>query len=93
MKRAIRIDAKDNVATAVEALAPGESVQVSGAGVPFTLVVSEAIPQGHKLALVALTEGEAVVKYGETIGRATAAIAPGDHVHSHNVTGLRGRSA
>ena len=31
------------------------------------------------------------MKYGQPIGRATAAIAPGEHVHVHNIESLRGR--
>jgi altronate dehydratase small subunit len=30
-------------------------------------------------------------KYGQMIGRASAAIAAGEHVHVHNVEGVRGR--
>jgi len=44
-------------------------------------------PMGHKIALVAMAQGAMVVKYGAPIGRATADIAPGDHVHLHNLTG------
>nr|WP_111300575.1 altronate dehydratase family protein [Paracoccus saliphilus] len=41
-------------------------------------------PAGHKVARVAIPQGAAVIKYGQTIGYATAPIAVGDHVHSHN---------
>ncbi|WP_410217507.1 UxaA family hydrolase, partial [Paracoccus sp. (in: a-proteobacteria)] len=41
-------------------------------------------PAGHKIARVAIPQGAAVIKYGQTIGYATAPIAAGDHVHSHN---------
>ncbi|MGZ3217252.1 UxaA family hydrolase [Paracoccus sp. T5] len=41
-------------------------------------------PAGHKVARVAIAQGAAVIKYGQTIGYATAPIAAGDHVHSHN---------
>ncbi len=91
MPRAIRIDRSDTVATAVEAVAAGETVTITGAGETVSLVAAEAVPQGHKLALAAIAAGDRVMKYGEVIGRATAAIAPGAHVHSHNLEGLRGR--
>lgn len=39
---------------------------------------------GHKIARGPIAKGAAVVKYGQIIGYATAAIADGDHVHSHN---------
>lgn len=41
-------------------------------------------PAGHKVARAPIAIGSAVIKYGQTIGYATADIAPGDHVHSHN---------
>ncbi len=46
---------------------------------------SENIPAGHKYALRPIACGEYVVKYGEIIGRATADIATGEWVHTHNV--------
>jgi altronate hydrolase len=49
------------------------------------------IPAGHKVALRAIAKGEPVRKYGWPIGHATADIAAGEHVHSHNLaTGLSG---
>ena len=46
-------------------------------------------PRGHKVALRPIAKGEAVVKYGFPIGKATADIAEGEWVHSHNLaTGL-----
>ncbi|MFD1910927.1 UxaA family hydrolase [Halodurantibacterium flavum] len=42
-------------------------------------------PAGHKIARRAIAAGEAVVKFGQIIGYATADIAPGEHVHSHNL--------
>jgi len=40
---------------------------------------------GHKYARRAIAAGESVVKYGQPIGHATRAIAPGEHVHVHNL--------
>ena len=39
----------------------------------------------------AIPAGESVIKYGNPIGVATAAIPPGAHVHTHNVSSARGR--
>lgn len=47
--------------------------------------VRDAIPIGHKLALVDIAEGSDVIKYGEVIGRAVAFIPQGAHLHVHNV--------
>jgi (2R)-sulfolactate sulfo-lyase subunit alpha len=43
------------------------------------------IPIGHKLATVAIPKDSTVIKYGVDIGRAIAPIAPGEHLHVHNV--------
>ena len=43
------------------------------------------IPRGHKIATAALAVGDPIRKYAQIIGYAAEAIAPGDHVHSHNV--------
>ncbi|MBO5228183.1 MAG: UxaA family hydrolase, partial [Lachnospiraceae bacterium] len=45
---------------------------------------------GHKRAIRDIKAGEAVIKYGFSIGNATEDIKAGDHVHSHNLkTGLK----
>jgi SAF domain len=83
--RALVLHARDNVAVAVAALAPGEELELHGVRV----TVREPIAFGHKLALHDLKSGEGVVKYGEVVGVATAAIAAGLHVHVHNVSSRR----
>lgn len=45
----------------------------------------DAIPLGHKIALVDIAEGDTVIKYGHDIGRAVADIERGAHVHVHNL--------
>ena len=83
MTPVFQIDPRDSVATALRDLAAGEEV----GGV--TLV--EPVARGHKLAVRAIAAGEPVLKFGFPIGRATRAIAPGEHVHTHNVaTALQG---
>ncbi|HJX13314.1 MAG TPA: UxaA family hydrolase [Dehalococcoidales bacterium] len=88
---ALALHRSDNVATAVRLLEKGESVEVASGGEVIKLVLPQSIPFGHKFALEDIGPGEPVVKYGETIGRATVGIQKGDHVHLHNVEGLRGR--
>ena len=82
----IHIHPDDNVAVALRPIP---------AGTVFVGVTAKAeIPQGHKMALKALAEGEQVVKYGFSIGHATAPIAAGDWVHTHNMaTNLSGQQA
>jgi altronate hydrolase len=83
----IVITTRDNVATALEPLAPGQTVEVDGRRID----VREPIASGHKMALTRIASGEPVVKYGSPIGTATQDIAPGTHVHVHNVASARGR--
>lgn len=73
---ALRVHPDDSVAVALRPLAAGEQ-----AGVPLR----EAIGQGHKFALRAHALGDVVTKYGLPIGTATRDIAPGEHVHTHNL--------
>ncbi|TVQ02219.1 MAG: altronate dehydratase [Planctomycetaceae bacterium] len=72
---------RDQVAIAVRALVAGQTVLVDGRTVPVT----EAIAAGHKLAIRPIALGEPVFKYGQPIGKATAEIGAGRHVHSHNL--------
>jgi altronate dehydratase len=87
MKAAILISTRDNVATALEALEAGRVLELETARV----TVAESIPRGHKVALRPIREGAEVIKYGSAIGTATADIASGAHVHTHNVASDRGR--
>ena len=48
------------------------------------LVLKEPIPFGHKVARQEIAEGQAVIKYGVAIGKATKTIQSGEHVHVHN---------
>jgi hypothetical protein len=82
--RCFQVNPADNVATALDDLAPGE-VQVLGGGTAGTVVVAaEEIMLGHKIALRRMGEGEAIVKFGVPIGIATAVVEPGAWVHLHN---------
>ena len=79
MTSAFRIDARDTVATLLE---DGDAaVTVIGAG---EVALNQPIALGHKVALVDMAAGDAVVKFGIPIGTASAPIARGDWVHLHN---------
>lgn len=92
MKRfAVVANSKDNVATAVKELEAGEKVLLDEDGGTREIVLSRKVPFGHKFAVTEIKKGEKVIKYGETIGRATSDIFPGDYVHVHNVESERGR--
>ena len=82
-KKTIIINGLDNVAVALTDLKKGEKHE----GV--TLV--NDITKGHKFALKSVKKGEHIIKYGNPIAYATADIAAGEHVHTHNVhTNLKG---
>jgi altronate dehydratase small subunit len=90
-KRALIMHPKDNVATTVEEIQPGDQVQFSRGGEVQTLTAVEAIPFGFKIALEEIPQGAIIRKYGETIGKAGRPIAKGALVHIHNLEGTRAR--
>jgi altronate hydrolase len=73
----VRLDASDNVVTATRALEAGVEVEET--------TTTGLIPSGHKIATRAIAKGEPVRKYAQLIGLAHEDIAPGDHVHTHNL--------
>ncbi len=49
------------------------------------ITAAQSIGAGHKIALVEIPDGAPVKKYGQIIGFAQGRIAPGQHVHTHNL--------
>lgn len=86
---ALALHADDNVATALRALAVGETIRVGGCDRDLQIEMQQAVPLCHKFALVLIPVGEAVTKYGESIGKASRNIASGEHVHVHNLISER----
>lgn len=80
----LQLTEEDTVAVAMSELHTGDVVSVAGQ----SLRVLEDVPQGHKLALQNIAEGESVLKYGFSIGRATRSIPQGSWVHTHNLNTL-----
>ena len=74
----IRLNALDNVVVARLDILAG--TRLAGEGV----TANARIPRGHKIAVRPIAKDEAITRYGETIGFARQAIAPGDYVHIHN---------
>ncbi|MGH8799078.1 MAG: UxaA family hydrolase, partial [Casimicrobiaceae bacterium] len=75
----IRLHPADDVVIARQQLVSGivlldEHVTVSG-----------LIPPGHKVATRAIGVGEPVKRYNQIIGFAKRPVAPGEHVHLHNL--------
>jgi altronate hydrolase len=78
MTPVIRLHADDGVLIA-------RSTLLEGAAVAPGVVTSQRIPAGHKVAIRPIAVGEPVRRYGQIIGFATQPIAPGQHVHVHNI--------
>ena len=90
-KKAILIDKKDNVATALCQLEKGDSVQVGIEDLAINIVLLQDIPFGLKFALKDIQLGGSVIKYGEAIGLSSKPIRQGEYVHIHNVESQKGR--
>jgi altronate hydrolase len=75
----LRLNAADDVVIACRDLEPGTSLLKEG------VVCKDAIPSGHKVATRAVAAGQPVRRYSQIIGFATQPIAPGQHVHVHNL--------
>ena len=71
----------DNVATARRTMKSGAAIRLNGA----EITLRQTIPGGHKVALADVYLGQELIKYGQNIGFAKAAIETGDWVHTHNV--------
>ena len=82
---AIRLHPEDNVATLVRAVEAGSTISVAGPAGEQRLLVGDAIPLCHKVAIAPIASGECVRKYGQAIGSALGPIQAGQHVHVHNM--------
>lgn len=80
---ALKINPKDMVAIVPKSIDAGEEVRVSGT--QEQVIAREAIPAGHKIALMDLKQGDLVVKYGIPIGRMMSDCPAGGWVHCHNL--------
>ncbi len=77
MNAFIRLDPADNVVTVTGHLEAGARIE--------NVIARAIIPGGHKIATEAIADGEPVRKYAQLIGYAIGNIAPGEHVHTHNL--------
>jgi len=90
-RRGLILSPKDNVANALEEVLPGQEIEASLGKERISFRAIERIPFGFKVALTDIARGEAIVKYGEMIGKASRGIRKGALVHIHNLEGARGR--
>jgi hypothetical protein len=72
----------DNVGISLRGIAAGEDATDGGGREVPSL---EEVPQGHKIALRPIGQGDKIVRFGVAVGIASAAIGAGRLVHVHNV--------
>jgi altronate hydrolase len=75
----IRLHPADNVVTARIDMLASTGIEDEG------VAAAGPIPSGHKIATRGIKKGEEIRKYDQVIGFATQDVAPGEHVHVHNV--------
>jgi altronate hydrolase len=78
---AVHLRPQDNIAVARRPIPAAKELRIDGT----TVKLPAAIKMGHKFAVRPVREGDAISKYGQVIGFAGRDIAPGEHVHVHNV--------
>jgi len=83
-KNAVILNSADNVAVCVAELKKGEKVILDDT-LSFTALTD--IPFGHKVSLKPIKKDEDVIKYGYSIGKASADIQKGEWLHVHNIKG------
>lgn len=81
MEKLFKIHPSDNVLVVRRAVEAGDVLKISGVDIVF----NKPLGLGHKIAAVFIPKGGKVVKFGVPIGSATEDIAPGDHIHLHNL--------
>ncbi len=87
MRKLLRIDARDNVAVALDNLQAGTIIDQED----LSLTLTSDIGQAHKVALADIQDGEDIIKYGQPIGHATVPISKGGRVDESNTkTNLEG---
>ncbi len=79
MSQTIRLHPSDNIVVANADIESGAVITSEG------VTARSAIPRGHKVATATIAKDAPVYKYAQVIGFASSNIAPGDHVHTHNL--------
>ncbi len=87
MIEAVMLNPEDNIGVALVDLKPGTEVKIYGREV--WVKMAESIPYQHKFSVKPIDSGKEIIKDGVVIGKATQNITQGQHVHTHNMTGLR----
>lgn len=89
-KHVLVINEKDNVGVVMDEVFAKDSLVIAVGNNKYTIEAREFISRLHKVAVTDIMKDAKVLKYGETIGIAQRDILSGEHVHIHNLKGLRG---
>ncbi len=79
--KAVVLRPEDDVAIAKAEICVGTSLEDEGG----IIEARQDIRPGHKISRRRIALGAPVRRYGQVIGFATCDVAPGDHVHTHNL--------
>jgi len=85
----IVISPDDNVGVVIREAAVGDTLEGSDGR---CIEATAEIPKNHKVALVEISKGDRVIKYGEVIGIATEQVEQGGWIHTHNLRSEEGAS-
>ena len=78
---ALQLHPDDNILIALAPLPSGRQITLG----EHIVTLRADVMAGHKFALHPIETGQPVRRYGQIVGFATSLIAPGDHIHSHNL--------
>ena len=84
MVKALLINPTDNVAVALADIPAAAEVTILGGTENTQMKSLRSISFAHKIAIRAITKGDAILKYGVPIAVAITEIAAGEWVHVHN---------
>ena len=90
--KAVILDSKDNIGVALMDLESGTELDLEASGQAIHAKLLEPIPYQHKFSVTDIDFGSRIIKDGVVIGEAIKDIRKGQHVHVHNMTGLRAKA-
>ena len=82
---ALLMGLSDNVVTCIADISKGETVTYRKGDEILSLTAQEDIPYCHKIALEDIPAGGEIIKYDESLGKTSEAIAKGHWVAHHNL--------
>ncbi|SFH27326.1 (2R)-sulfolactate sulfo-lyase subunit alpha [Desulfotomaculum arcticum] len=84
-------DENDTVGVAVKEIKAGETLEgwVMSSDTTVSITAKNDIKIGHKIAMKDIEEGMSIIKYNRPIGKVSAPIKKGEHVHTHNLKTAR----